>query len=244
MESDSPENVEDIDNENLYADDDYLIELHRKFTEMKNQRKQAERDVSLLDGRVKCLRNEDDKIRKNIEVTRKKTEKKKMTIEQMDAERRMKEEHRERKEKELAELKERNKKMLEQKRLEQAMRREEKMRELQEQAQNHKEQRKNLEEIVKSNKMEDQSNCKTKADYIKSQQQIAEEKKRAYELEKKYQLKCEMERKILEENEKKLAAEQRKKELEEEEIDIMKRLKTTTQTHQMSKLFLFILFSG
>ena len=30
---------EDIDNENLYADDDYLIELHRKFTEMKNQRK-------------------------------------------------------------------------------------------------------------------------------------------------------------------------------------------------------------
>ena len=69
-------------------------------------------------------------------------------------------------------------------------------------------------------------------------QQIAEEKKRAYELEKKYQLKLEMERKILEENEKKLAAEQRKKELEEEEIDIMKRLKTTTQTHQMSKLFI------
>ena len=53
-----------------------------------------------------------------------------------------------------------------------------------------------------------------------------------------------MERKILEENEKKLAAEQRKKELEEEEIDIMKRLKTTTQTHQMSKLFLLIIFSG
>ena len=95
---------EDIDNENLYADDDYLIELHRKFTEMKNQRKQAERDVSLLDGRVKCLRNEDDKMRKNIEVTRKKTEKKKMTIEQMEEERRMKEEHRERKERELAEL--------------------------------------------------------------------------------------------------------------------------------------------
>ena len=230
MEPESPEKIsEDIDNENFYSDDDYLIELHRKFMEMKNQRKQAERDVSLLDGRVKCLKNEDDKI--------KKTEKKKMTIEQMDEERRKKEEHRERKERELQELKERNKKMLEAKRIEQAMRREEKMRELQEEARNHKEQRKTLEEIVKTNKMEDQFNCKTKADYIKSQQQIAEEKKRAYELEKKYQLKLEMERKILEENEKKLAAEQRKKELEEEEIDIMKRLKTTTQTHQMSKFF-------
>ena len=92
MEPESPEKIsEDIDNENFYSDDDYLIELHRKFMEMKNQRKQAERDVSLLDGRVKCLKNEDDKIRKNIEVTRKKTEKKKMTIEQMDEERRKKE---------------------------------------------------------------------------------------------------------------------------------------------------------
>ena len=45
-----------------------------------------------------------------------------------------------------------------------------------------------------------------------------------------------MERKILEENQKIEIAERRKKELEEEEINIMKRLKTTTQTHQMSKI--------
>ena len=182
----SPEKIAEIDNEDIYSNDDFLIELHRKLLEMKEQRKKAEKDVSLLDGRVKCLRNEDNKIQKNIEVTRKKTEKKKLTLEQMDEEKRMKEAHREQKERELNELKERNKKMLEAKRIEQAMRREEKMRELQEEAKNHKEQRKNLEEIVKTNKMEDQSNCKTKADYIKSQQQIAEEKKRAYELEKKY----------------------------------------------------------
>ena len=142
----SPEKIAEIDNEDIYSNDDFLIELHRKLLEMKEQRKKAEKDVSLLDGRVKCLRNEDNKIKKNIEVTRKKTEKKKLTLEQMDEEKRMKEAHREQKERELNELKERNKKMLEAKRIEQAMRREEKMRELQEEAKNHKEQRKNLEE--------------------------------------------------------------------------------------------------
>ena len=92
--------------------------------------------------------------------------------------------------------------------------------------------------MIKNYKLEEQTNCQTKANYIKSQQAIAEEKRKAYELEKKYQLRCEIERKIMEEEERKEKAELKKKELEEEEIEIMKRLKTTTQTHQMRKFYL------
>ena len=46
-------------------------------------------------------------------------------------------------------------------------------------------------------KIEDLQNKKTQADYIKSQLNIAEEKRRAIELEKKSRVKEELERKIL-----------------------------------------------
>ena len=49
--------------------------------------------------------------------------------------------------------------------------------------------------------IEDSSNKKTQAEYIKSQQLIAEEKRRAVELEKKNKIKNELERKIQEEEE-------------------------------------------
>ena len=233
---------EEEEMDSQFASDDYLLELHRQLQEMKNQRKQAEKDALLMDGRVKCLRGEEERTLKKIEVTRKKTQEKILSLQQQEEENRRKREYEERKKRELQELKERNRQMLEQKKLEQALRKEEKMRDLQEEARNHKEQRKYNEEIIKNNKLEDQTNCQTKANYIKSQQAIAEEKRKAYELEKKYQLRCEIERKIMEEEEKKEKAELKKKELEEEEIEIMKRLKTTTQTHQMRKSY--ILFNA
>ena len=36
-------------------DDDYLLQLHQYLQEMKKQRKQAEQDANLLDGRLRCL---------------------------------------------------------------------------------------------------------------------------------------------------------------------------------------------
>ena len=61
---------------------------------------------------------------------------------------------------------------------------------------------------------------------------IAEEKRRAIELEKKNRIKEELERKIAEEEERIQAAEGKKQQLEQEEIEIMKKLKTTTQMHE------------
>ena len=57
-------------------DDDYLLQLHKYLQEMKKQRKQAEQDANLLDGRLRCLRDEEQKTLKKIEVTRRKTENK------------------------------------------------------------------------------------------------------------------------------------------------------------------------
>ncbi len=43
-------------------DDVYLIELHRKLGEMKNERKKAESDSKLLNNRLNLLKNEEEKV--------------------------------------------------------------------------------------------------------------------------------------------------------------------------------------
>ena len=55
---------------------------------------------------------------------------------------------------------------------------------------------------------------------------------RAIELEKKNRIKEELEQKIAEEEERIQLAEGKKQMLEQEEIEIMKKLKTTTQMHE------------
>ena len=97
----------------------------------------------------------------------------------------------------------------------------------------------NLRELKKANlemknyqKIEDLQNKKTQADYIKSQHVIAEEKRKAVELEKKNKIRLELERKILEEEERIKNAEMKKLMLEDQENEIMKSLKATTQQHE------------
>ena len=51
------ENGEGMEDEEI-LDDDYLIQLHKYLQEMKRQRKEAEQNANLLDGRLRCLRDE------------------------------------------------------------------------------------------------------------------------------------------------------------------------------------------
>jgi hypothetical protein len=46
-----------------FCDNDiYLIELHKRLTMMKKDRKKAEQDATLLDNRLKLLRGEEEKV--------------------------------------------------------------------------------------------------------------------------------------------------------------------------------------
>jgi len=213
-------------------DDDYLLQLHKYLQEMKKQRKQAEQDANLLDGRLRCLRDEEQKTLKKIEVTRKKTEQKMSVLQAQEEELRRRMEFRDRKQKELERLREQTKKQKENNRMAIMMKAEERRRQMEEDIRNLREQKKNNEELRKYIEVEELSNKKTQADYIKSQQIIAEEKRRAIELEKKNRIKEELERKIAEEEERIQMAEGKKQKLEQEEIEIMKKLKTTTQMHE------------
>ena len=224
-------NPEEVEQEEI-LDDDYLLQLHQYLQEMKKQRKEAEQNTNLLNGRLRCLRDEEKKTLKKIEVTRKKTESKMNQLNQRQEDFIRKMKFKERKEKELEMLRNKNKKQKENNRFAIMMKAEERRRQMEEDIRNLKEQKKNNEELRKYMEVEELSNKKTQADYIKSQQIIAEEKRRAIELEKKNKIKEELEQKIAEEEERIQIAEGRKQQLEQEEIEIMKKLKTTTQMHE------------
>ena len=186
---------------NEILDDDYLLQLHQYLQEMKKQRKEAEQNTNLLNGRIRCLRDEEKKTLKKIEVTRKKTESKMNQLQQQQEELRRKIEFRNMKQKELEMLREKNKKQKENNRMAIMKKEEERRRQMEEDIRNLREQKKNNEELRKYMEVEDLSNKKTQADYIKSQQIIAEEKKKALELEKRNRIKEELEQKIAEEEE-------------------------------------------
>jgi hypothetical protein len=83
--------VEDENNQD-FEDDIYLMQLHKRFMEMKKERKKAEQDANLLGNRLKLLKGEEEKTWKKIENTRKKTQEKVSNLQKMEEELRKKQE--------------------------------------------------------------------------------------------------------------------------------------------------------
>ena len=228
-------NVEENDDEDL-GNDLYLLELHKRLTAMKKERKKAEQDAQLLDNRLKMLKGEEDKTLKKIEVTRKKTHEKMSQLQKQEETLKQKLEFKEQREKDLENKKELNLKLKNEINLNTLMKRELKMKQIMEEAALLKAQKKNNQELLKYIKIEEMTNNKSRADYIKNHQQMAEEKKRALELEKKNNIKVDLEKKIIDEQRMKEEADNKLVVLEQEEIEIMKRIRTTTQVHKACKI--------
>ena len=89
MENKEEDYAEDT-NMDEYLDDDYLVQLHNELKRTKLQRKQAEQDTNLLDNRIKCLRNEEEKANKR-NYLHKTTQKKIVSIQQQEEDLRKKE---------------------------------------------------------------------------------------------------------------------------------------------------------
>ena len=61
-------------------DDEYIKELHKKLEEKRELRKISEQNVKILNGRVRCLKDENKKICAKIDITKKKTKEKERAI--------------------------------------------------------------------------------------------------------------------------------------------------------------------
>lgn len=113
--------------------------------------------------------------------------------------------------------------------------RREKMRQIQEEAQLLKVQKENNCEMLRLIKLEEQCNNKSKNEVIRAQHSLWEEKRKQQEREKKNLAKVKTEQALLEEQQLKERTEAKVQELEKEEIEVLKRIRTTTQIHQNCK---------
>ena len=128
--------------EDEILDDDYLLQLHQYLQEMKKQRKEAEQDADLLNGRLRVLKDEEQKTLKKIEVTRRKTENKMNQLQAQEEELKRKMEFRNRKQQELERLRAQNKKAKENNRMAILMKAEERRRQMEEDIRNLRETKK------------------------------------------------------------------------------------------------------
>jgi hypothetical protein len=60
--NDFDENNNNYEQEEDFENDIYLIELHKRFAQMKKDRKKAENDAQLLNNRLRLLKTEEDKV--------------------------------------------------------------------------------------------------------------------------------------------------------------------------------------
>jgi hypothetical protein len=237
MENDDPqvnynegENFEE--NQDELLDDDYLLQLHRDLLRMKEERRRAEKDAALMDNRVRCLKSEKEKTDKKIAVIRRKHENRVNAQQQLQDKKMQKEQFRLQKELEIEQRKEELNKQRQEKLIENEQKQMKLQNKMNEDLKNRKEEKKNNTELRRYLDEEDRSNKVTQANYIKNQHILAEEKRRAAELEKKNKIKLELINKITEEEERIQLAGMRKRQLEEEESEIIAKLKTTTRMHE------------
>ena len=232
------ENEEEEENEekeleyNEVDEDNYMQELYTQLAKMRQERKDAQNNAKLLDNRVNLLRNEERKELKKIESAKQKANNKLIRLQQMVETNKIREESKKLKEKEIEIKKNHNKKMNEE-----IKNKTEKSKAM------HKKQIEGGAKLVKMQKQynkqlydflkkENFNENKTKYNCLKNQKSYNEEQKKLISREKRMFLKQELEKKLLEEYRLKEEAEAKKCKAEQEEIEIIKKLQTTTQLHK------------
>jgi len=178
------------------SDDDYILELHRKLAEKREIRKISEQGVKILNGRVRCLKDENKKTLAKIDLTRKKTKEKVLVLEYNKSRSKEKKEYLQKQEDNLKLQKQKNR---HQKLMTQANiinNRENLVFQNQLKGQQSKAQKLDNENIKRENELNTQIFKKNKIEVIRSQSIISKQKKRIIDIEKKEKLIKDLEKKI------------------------------------------------
>ena len=65
-----------------FVDDDYLLNLHQKLAQIREQRKLTEDSIKILNSRINCLEKENSRTLSKINITNQKTNNRLLTLEQ------------------------------------------------------------------------------------------------------------------------------------------------------------------
>lgn len=228
-----PKNIEirDIGTE----EDPYIIELHKRVVDAMKERKLVEDQSSQLVNRLKFLRGEEEKSLKEVESIKIKYKKKYTSMQQIENELKQKLELKTMREDELLKQKQFNSTMKTELTTKMKERREDHIKELMSEMIKLKEAKKQNDDLLKHIKIEEQNTNKNKYEFIKNQKILSDEKKRAKQIEKKNQTRENLENKLNSEKERKEKLEEGIKMMGEEEVEVLKRIKTTTKVHEVCK---------
>ena len=221
----------DLDIENV-DEDLYMQELYLRLAQMKQERKEAEANAKLLDNRLNLLKSEEKKAWKKIENTKIKANNKLQYLLNVVENNKTKVEAKKKKEKEILEKKEQNKKMNEKIKNNTAKKKEKLKKQIEEEAKLLKIQKIYNKQLINFLNEEKINENKSKCATIKSQKNFNEEKKKIIDHQKRMKLREELEKKLIEEYKLKEEAETKRSKAEQEELQMIKKLQTTTQLHQ------------
>jgi len=190
-------------NMNDLSEDDYILALHRKLAQKKEIRKISEQGVKILDGRVRCLKDENKKTLAKIDLARKKTEEKVLVLEYNKSRSKEKKEYLQKKEDDLKLQKQKNRhqKLVTQTNL--INNRENLILKNQKKGQISKAQKVNNENIKRENELNTKIFKKNKIEVIRNQSIISNQKKKLLDIEKKEKLIKNLKKKIKIEQQKK-----------------------------------------
>ena len=216
----------------LSDDDYYILELHRKLAEKREIRKISEQGVKILNGRVRCLKEENKKTLAKIDITLKKTKEKELAIEYNKSRSKEKKEFLQKKEDNLKLQKQKNQfqKLVTQTNI--LNNRENLILQNQRKGQQLKAQKKDNENIIKENELNTKIFKKNKIEVLRSQSKINNQKKKILDMSKKEKLIKDLEKKINLELQKKKEYDDELNRLMEIEKEILARI---LQNNEMQK---------
>ena len=190
-------------NMNDLTDDDYILELHRKLAQKREIRKISEQGVKILNGRVRCLKDENKKTLAKIDLTRKKTKEKVLVLEYNKSRSKEKKDYLQKKEDELKIQKQKNKhqKLITQTNL--LNNRENLILQNQIKGQKSKAEKVDNENIKKENELNAKIIKKNKIEVIRNQSVLTNQRKKILDIEKKEKMIKDLEKKINIEQQKK-----------------------------------------
>ena len=213
-------------------EDIYMQELYSQLAKMRQERKDAQNDAKLLDNRLNLLKKEEKKSLKNIEFAKKKANNKLLRLQEIVEFNKIKNEAKQFREKEKEMKKMHNKKMNEEIKKNTEKNKAMHLRHIEDETKLSKMQKQYNKQMFDYLKNQNFKENKTKYNCLKSQKNYNDEKKKLVSREKRMLLKQELEKKLLEEYRLKEEAQIKKNKAEQEELEIIKKLQTTTQLHK------------
>jgi hypothetical protein len=211
------------------SNDDYLLELHKKLEEKRKIRRISEQGVKLLNGRVRCLKDENKKTLAKIDLTRRKTQEKVLALKYNKSRSKEKKEYLQRKEDNLKLLKQKNRhqKLLTQSNI--LNNKENLILQNQIKGKQSKAQKIDNENAKRENELNAQIFKKNKIEVIRTQFKLGSQKKQILDIKKKEKLIKDLEKKINLELQKKNEYDEELNKLNEQENEILSRILQNTE---------------